>query len=545
MDNVNVIDGKAVPVNTMNLAMLFRVPAVRQLLLLIGVSLAVAAGFVVASWSQQPAMTMLYTNIGTAEAADIVSALRASNIDYELDTRTGDILVPESRLHDARLQLASQGFGDAATAGMDGLNEQSSFGTSQFMETARYQHALEAELARTIASLGAVREARVHLALPKRTAFLRDQKASSASVLLHLYRGQSLEADQAAAIVNLVAASVPDLTPGNVTLVDQFGSLLSSSGQQLSDAQATSQFKYTRRLEETYKRRIEDLLTPLLGPGRIRAEVVADIDFTYVEETRESFDPNRTVVRSERLDEDLRTGGGNAASGVPGALSNQPPEAGGIAPEDETATDDVQPKNTSRSSVRNYEVDRTISHTRPQSNTIRRLSVAVLVDESPVGDAAEARTLSDQELERYTAVVKEAVGFNEARGDTVVVLGQAFLRVEDAIDVEAPPIWQQPFVKDAAKQVIGALIVLAIAFGVVRPMLRSVVASSAAAPISGEYLGGGHVGPMPGAAAANDPTSGPVAMPNYNEKVAAAKNLTGHDPARVAQVVKQWVATNE
>ncbi|MEO1203175.1 MAG: flagellar basal-body MS-ring/collar protein FliF, partial [Pseudomonadota bacterium] len=271
MDNVNVIDGKAVPVNTMNLAMLIRVPAVRQLLLLIGVSLAVAAGFVVASWSQQPAMTMLYTNIGTAEAADIVSALRASNIDYELDTRTGDILVPESRLHDARLQLASQGFGDAATAGMDGLNEQSSFGTSQFMETARYQHALEAELARTIASLGAVREARVHLALPKRTAFLRDQKASSASVLLHLYRGQSLEADQAAAIVNLVAASVPDLTPGNVTLVDQFGSLLSSSGQQLSDAQATSQFKYTRRLEETYKRRIEDLLTPLLGPGRIHA----------------------------------------------------------------------------------------------------------------------------------------------------------------------------------------------------------------------------------------------------------------------------------
>ncbi|MEO1201650.1 MAG: flagellar basal-body MS-ring/collar protein FliF, partial [Pseudomonadota bacterium] len=310
-------------------------------------------------------------------------------------------------------------------------------------------------------------------------------------------------------------------------------------------AQATSQFKYTRRLEETYKRRIEDLLTPLLGPGRIHAEVVADIDFTYVEETRESFDPNRTVVRSERLDEDLRTGGGSAASGVPGALSNQPPEAGGVAPEDGTTSDDAQPKNTSRSSVRNYEVDRTISHTRPQSNTIRRLSVAVLVDESPVGDDAQARTLSDQELERYTAVVKEAVGFNEARGDTVVVLGQAFLRVEDAIDVEAPPIWQQPFVKDAAKQVIGALIVLAIAFGVVRPMLRSVVASSAAAPISGEYLGGGHVGPMPGVAAANDPNSGPVAMPNYNEKVAAAKNLTGHDPARVAQVVKQWVATNE
>jgi len=543
METGNVIDGQAVPVNKLNLAMLVRIPAIRQMLLLIGVSAAVAAGFVVASWSQQPAMTMLYTNIESAEAADIVGALRAANIDYELNARTGDILVPESKLHDARLELASQGFGDAATAGMEGLNEQSSFGTSQFMETARYQHALEAELARTIASLGAVREARVHLALPKRTAFIRDQKASSASVLLHLYRGQSLEADQASAIVNLVAASVPDLKPGDVTLVDQFGSLLSSSGQQLTDAQATSQFKYTRRLEETYKRRIEDLLTPLLGPGRIRAEVVADIDFTYVEETRESFDPSRTVVRSERLDEDLRTGAGGVASGVPGALSNQPPEAGGVDAEAEATAEENLAKNTSRSSVRNYEVDRTISLTRPQSNTIRRLSVAVLVDESPVDDATEARTLNDEELARYTAVVKEAVGFNAARGDSVVVLGQPFLRIEDPVNLEEPPIWQRPFVKDAVKQVLGALIVLAIAFGVVRPMLRSVVASGGAAPLSGEYLGGGHVAPMP--SAAGDAAGTQVAMPNYNEKVAAAKNLTGHDPARVAQVVKQWVANNE
>ena len=547
MENANVIDGNAVPVNNLNLAMLVRIPAVRQLLLLIGVAAAVAAGFVVASWSQQPAMTMLYADIESAEAADIVSALRASDIDYELNSRTGDILVPESKLHDARLQLASQGFGDAATAGMAGLNEQSSFGTSQFMETARYQHALEAELARTIASLGAVREARVHLALPKQTAFIRDQKSSSASVLLHLYRGQSLEADQAGAIVNLVAASVPNLKSSDVTLVDQFGSLLSSSGQQLADAQATSQFKYTRRLEETYKRRIEDLLTPLLGAGRIRAEVVADIDFTYVEETRESFDPDRTVVRSERLDEDLRTGNGSVATGVPGALSNQPPEAGGVDPEADAPVEQVAAKNTSRTSVRNYEVDRTISHTRPQSNNIRRLSVAVLVDESPVGEAAEARTLSEEELARYTAVVREAVGFNAARGDTVVVLGQEFLRVEDAAEIEEPPIWQQPFVKDAAKQITGALIVLAIAFGVVRPMLRSVVASGGAAPISGEYLGGGHMAPIPsgGAATATDASGAPVAMPNYNEKVAAAKNLTGHDPARVAQVVKQWVAANE
>jgi len=545
MENANVIDSTAIPVNNLNLATVVRIPVVRQLLLLIGVAAAVAVGFVVASWSQQPAMTMLYADIDSAEAADVVSALRAADIDYELNTKTGDVLVPESMLHSARLELASQGFGGTTKAGMDGLNEQSSFGTSQFMETARYQHALEAELARTISSLGAVREARVHLALPKQTAFIRDQKSSSASVLLHLYRGRSLESDQATAVVNLVAASVPDLKPEDVTLVDQFGSLLSAAGQQLADAQATSQFKYTRRLEETYKSRIEDLLTPLLGTGRIRAEVVADIDFTYVEETRESFDPNRTVVRSERLDEDLRTGNAGSASGVPGALSNQPPEAGGVPPEPESTTDEVVAQNTSRSSVRNYEVDRTISHTRPQSNSIRRLSVAVLVDESPIGEATEGTRLSDAELARYTAIVKEAVGFNEERGDTVVVLGQAFLKVDDAVEIEEPPFWKQPFVKDTVKQVLGALIVLAIAFGVVRPMLRSVVASSASAPISGEYLGSGHASPMPGGAKVVDGSGAAVPMPSYNEKVAAAKNLTGHDPARVAQVVKQWIAHND
>jgi flagellar M-ring protein FliF len=263
-----------------------------------------------------------------------------------------------------------------------------------------------------------------------------------------------------------------------------------------------------------------------------------------VEETRESFDPNRTVVRSEQINEDLRTGNGFAAGGVPGALSNQPPEADGIENGEATVAEEVEAKNTSRSSVRNYEVDRTISHTRPQSSNIRRLSVAVLVDENPIGDGAEATAPTADEIARYTALVKEAVGFNEARGDTVVVMSQAFLQMEPAEEVEAPPFWKQAAMRDTMKQGLGAVLVLAIAFGIVRPMLRGVMASNAPAAISGEYLGGGHSSPLP-ASAGFAAGGAPIPPPSYNEKVAAAKNITGHDPARVAQVVKQWVANDE
>ncbi|MDJ0939397.1 MAG: flagellar basal-body MS-ring/collar protein FliF [Woeseiaceae bacterium] len=544
MDNTNVIEGTATPVNNMSLGTVLQIPAVRQILLLIGVAGAVAGGFAIAMWSQSPNFTQLYGDMEPGEVADVSDALRSAAIEFKLDPKTGGVLVPESSVHTARMQLASQGLTGGAAMGMDMLGEKSSFGTSQFMETARYQHALEAELGRTIASLGAVREARVHLALPKQSSFIRDQKMASASVLVHLFRGRALEADQAAAVVNMVAASVPNLQAKNVTVVDQAGNLLSSSGQQMADAQANSQFKYTRRLEETYKARIEDLLTPLLGAGRIRAEVVADIDFTYVEETRETFDPNRSVVRSEKIDEDRRTASGFASGGVPGAQTNQPPEATGQDPQ-VLAQEDAEQLNTSRSSIRNYEVDRTISLTRPGSGSIRKLSVAVIVDESPVGEGADAvpRTLTDDDLNRYTALVREAVGFNEARGDTVVVIGEEFQRPPAAEAAEPPAFWEKPGLKDAAKQAVGAALVLAIAFGIVRPMLRSVVTPAQPNPISGEYLGGGGGGvPMPQATAQLSPGAAQIPPPSYDEKVAAAKNITGHDPARVAQVVKQWVA---
>ena len=547
MDNNNVIEGTLMPTNQMNLAGVMRIPAVRQVVLLVGVAAAVAAGFAIVLWSQTPAYTQLYGDLNGPEAADVAEALRAADIEFKVNSSNGSIMVPDARLHDARMQLASQGLPQSAAAGMSMLDEKSSFGDSQFRELARYQHALETELGRTIASLGVVRDARVHLALPKQTTFIRDQKSASASVLLQLAGSAGLESDQASAIVNLVASSVPNLAPKNVTLIDQYGRLLSSGDEQTVDAQATSEFKFARKLEATYRSRIEAILTPLVGAGRVRAQVVADVDFTVAEETRESFDPARTVVRSEQVNEEKRSTSGAIAAGIPGALSNQPPETVAAADAEVSASGEqrIEPENTSRSSIRNYEVDRTISHVRPSASTIKRLSVAVLVDDRPADADAEQSPLSDADVARYTALVKEAVGFNEARGDTVVVINAAFRDVAPVDEVLEPqPFWEKPILRDVLKQVLGAALVLALLFGVVRPMLRGVMASNAG--VSAEYLGGSNLATA-GEAGVAQLGGGATALPppKYEEKVAAAKNITGHDPARVAQVVKQWVTAGD
>ena len=552
MENANVIEAPAVhPATQMNLATVLKIPAVRQVTLLIGVAVAVAVGFAVVLWSQSPAYTQLYSGMGPAEAAEVADALRASGIEFKVDTAAGSVMVADGSLHDARLQLASQGLPQGVSAGMDSMNEQSSFGVSQFMENARYQHALEAELGRTIAHFGAVKSARVHLSMPQRSAFIKNQRSATASVMLQLFRGSTLEEDQASTIAYLVAGSVPDLDARDVTVVDQFGRLLSSVDAQSAGAQAATHLKYKNSVEERYKQRIEDLLTPYVGVGRVRAEVTADIDFTVSEETRESFDPARAVVRSEQTSEELRRGRDSGAAGVPGALSNQPPEAVGDAGVP-TEAQNVEAQNESRMTTRNFEVDRTISHTRPQAGTVRRLSVAVLVDDSPYadapaeGDAAALPALTDQDIERITQLVREAVGFDQARGDTVVVMNETFRDIAPVEEVEAAPIWKNPAVRDIGRQALGALLVLAIAFGVVRPMLRSVIAGGGQA--GGEYIAAGGGAPaFAGAASleAGGAAAPALAGPNYEEKVAAAKNMTGHDPARVAQVVKKWVTIDE
>ncbi len=546
MDNNNVIEGTVIPAYQMNLAGVLRIPAVRQFILLLGVAAAIAAGFAIVLWSRTPVLTPLFADMNGPDAAEVADALRGTDIEFKVDSNNGQILVPEARLHDVRMQLAAKGLPQSLTAGMSMLDEQSGFGVSQFMESARYQYALEAELARTISSLGSVREARVHLALPKQSNFIRDQKNASASVLLQLSSGQVLEADRASAIVHLIASSVPNLDAKNVTLIDQFGRMLSSGDEQAVEAQASSQFRYSRRLEDTYTSRIEELLTPLVGVGRVRAQVDADVDFTVAEETRESFDPARTVIRSEQTNEESRPGLTLAAAGIPGALSNQPPESQAAASSDvaaATVAEQTSVLSTSRSSLRNFEVDRTISRVRPQAGTIRKLSVAVLVDDSPVEGESEQAALTEEDIARYTALVKEAVGFNAVRGDTVVVIGAAFRNIAPIEAADPPAFWEKPILVDATKQVLGAALALALVFGVVRPVLRGVLAGNAA--VSPEYTAstGNYLAPPGSPQVAGGMAA--IAPPKYEEKVAAAKNITGHDPARVAQVVKEWVTKDE
>jgi len=348
--------------------------------------------------------------------------------------------------------------------------------------------------------------------------------------LLKLGSG-SLQADQAAAIVNLVASSVPNLDPANVTLIDQFGRLLSGAGDEWGDGRTVSQFKHAQRLEEIYTRRIEDLLTPLVGTGRVRAQVAATLDFTVTEETRETFDPASTVLRSEQVSEQERRDGTLAAEGVPGALSNQPPETTGEAPAGEGEPSEVV--NSTRSATRNYEVDRTVSHVRPQTGTIRRLSVAVLVDDSAREGAEGGAGFTEADIERFTTLVREAIGFDEARGDTVVVVNAAFRDEPVVTGVEEPPLWEQPGIRDTLKQVLGVVLVLAIAFGIVRPMLRALFADGGRP--AAEYIPGGATGQLAAAG------GGAIAAPSFDEKVTAARNITGSDPARVAQIVKKWV----
>ena len=558
MANPTIIESTAVPVGGMTLLGVLRIPAVRQILLLVGIAAAVAAGFAAFFWSQSPNYAPLYARMDSTETAQISEALRSAGIEYKLDGGSGGILVPASRLHEIRLELASQGLPAGAAAGMTSIQDQSSFGVSQFMEGARYQYALEAELARTISHIGAVADARVHLALPKQSAFLRERRSGSASVLLQLLRGHPLEADQASAIVNLVASSVPNLDPKNVTVIDQHGRLLSSGSSNWADAQTVNQFRITQKIEESYKRRIEEILSPLVGPGRVQAQVSAVLDFTVTEETRESFDPANAVVRSEQINEEQKLGDSATAEGVPGALSNQPPETA-AAEGDPAATTESELVNSSRSATRNFELDRTVSRTRPQPGTIQRLSVAVLIDDRVIagggetaaagdGDdatsAAGAVPLTAEEIDRYTSLVKEAVGFNEARGDSVVVLNETFHSPPELPAAEEPPIWKQPVVRDVMQQGAGIVLVIILAFGIVRPMLRGLVSANNMS--SAQYITSGEAsfsGGQPVPQLAEDANALP--SPSFDEKVAAAKNMTGHDPARVAQVVRKWVAEDE
>ncbi len=531
-------------------------PGMRPFLLLVGVAAAVALGVGVALWSKGPTYTLLYSNLSTEDSAQVVQALDAGQIGYRLDPSTGAIMVPAEKIHEARLKLAGQGLPQGDGGGFAMMSKDPGFGVSQFMEGARYQHALETELARTISNLQPVEGARVHLAIPRQSAFVRDRRPPSASVFLQLKSGRRVEPDQVAAIVNLVASSIPEMDSKQVTVIDQQGHLLSSPRKNDDAAMTDEQFQYARKLEEIYTQRIEGLLTPIVGEGKVRAQVVADVEMAVTEETREQYRPESQIVRSEQTAEE-QSRNGAASGGVPGALTNQPPQPGVALPPPAAATPapaagqapgaaaaqpaaPTGPDNTSKQTTRNYEIDRTISHTRQPAGRIHRMTVAVLVDNQKVSDKdgkVTDKPLEQAQLDNLTKLVKEAVGFDEARGDSVNVVNAAFTaETQEKIDVEATPLWERPMFRDMLKLGLGALVLLALSLGVLRPLVRGLLTPVRAALAA------------PGAAAAPqqiEAEARPRAGGGYDQQITQAKQLVGQDPRRVAQVVKAWVQEDE
>lgn len=529
-------------------------PIVRQLALLVGIAAAVAGGIAMFTWSQQPGYVGLYADLSGKDAADAADALRAANIPYKLDP-SGALMVPGAQVHEARLQLASQGLPKGGAQGFEMMQQDPGFGVSTFLEGARYNHALETELARSIGLLSPVKAARVHLAIPKATAFARPGEGPSASVLVELHAGQSLEANQVQAIVHMVGSSVPDLDASRVTVVDQFGRLLSRNDSDSSLALTTEQFDHARRVEADFARRIEQLLAPVTGPGKVSTQVSADLDFSVTEEARESYAPDKSVVKSEQTSQETSRGGagngaGGAAQGVPGALSNQPPEAQPAIPLNAVAGSSPEgPINQSTNSTKNYEVDRTLSHTREVGGRLKKLTVAVLVDDLPRADkdgAVKLQPLSADELKKIELLVKDAIGFDETRGDRVSVQNVSFLP-PTTVDAEVTPIWQQPQAQTLARQAFGALAVIVLIFAVVRPTLKSLFAAPRPAaalsqPADGTLIpAGGGAAAIAGGGTYTDEPERLVALPPYEQKLALAKTAVAQDPKKVAQVVKAWL----
>lgn len=534
-------------------------PGARQIFMLLALAGAVALGVSVAFWAQTPNYALLYGNLSEKDSGGVLDALTKSNIPYKIDSASGAIMVPAKQVHEARIKLAGQGLPHGTSVGFEIMDDKPMFGNTQLQETARYQRAIEGELARSIMTISNVQSARVHLAIPRQSAFVRAREQPSASVMLNLYSGRVIESDQVAAIVHLVAASVPDLTPARVTVIDQQGKLLTPSEDSDDLTSTANQLEYRDHLEQSYARRVEDLLTPITGVGAVKAQVSADVDFTVTETARESYDPKVQLVRSEQMAQETNSGGA-ISGGIPGALSNQPPgatsvpettaapavqkPAAGKGPAQAAPAEPAVPTSSSKHETRNYELDKTVSHTRQPTGTVRRLSVAVVVDDVVTVDkrGKTRRTpRTKEELARLTALVKEAVGFDEKRGDTVNVTNAAFSVPGPVAPIAEPPFWKQEWLWDVAKQVGGALLVLALLLMVVRPLLRGLQARPAGMASSA----------APGGVADDRLSLGAPSAPaqigapgGYDAQVNAARGAVQQDPKLVAQVVKNWVATD-
>jgi flagellar M-ring protein FliF len=546
----------------------------RQIGLMVGLAASIAIGFAVVLWSMEPDYQPLLSNLSNVDATEAVDVLKASDIPYKIDDRSGALLVASENVYDARLKLAALGITDNKSVGFELLDKEQSLGTSQFMENISFRRGLEGELSRTIASLNSVKSARVHLALPKTSVFVRDARKPTASVFVELSRGRRLQEEQVNAIINLVASSVPQLESSDVTIIDQNGRLLSEVGKSETAVESARQFSYTLKLEDVLNKRVQQILEPVIGGDKFKVQVSAEVDFTAVEQTQEAYNPEISVLRSEQTSEDERSGA-IGAGGVPGALSNQPPGTA-TAPEVATAgaagtvAPVIPPRNVRTQATRNFELDRSISHTKHQQGKVQRISVAVVVDNkagAAGGNNTEVGTpWEPAELENFTNLVKSAVGFSEARGDTVTVINAAFAPIP-VIEAEAEPetpIWETPFFLKMVKQVMALVLVLILVFAVLRPIMKSLsdtgaqknalaqATANAQAAANAAASGGGEQGmgmPGMGGQRANAGGAGSALLlgsgQNYDMQLNSAQALVADNPERAAQVIRQWVTKDE
>lgn len=547
----------------------------QKVLFMVAIAAVIALLVVAALMFRQSEFKILFSNVTERDGGAVIAALEQMNVPYKFNDSGSAILVPANRVHDVRLRLATQGLPRGGAVGFE-LMETQKFGISQFAEQINYQRGLEGELARTIQSIGAVQVARVHLAIPKPSVFMREEQKPSASVMLNLYPGRTLEPLQVAGIQNLVAASVPQLAPSAVTLLDQSGALISQVKSKLLEAGLDpTQVKYIQEVEASIIKRVEDILTPIVGSGNFRVQIAADIDFSQAEQTAETHRPNTTPpdisIRSQQTSETASTN--PSAQGVPGALTNQPPvpatapltqppaagatagkppapipgqinAAGVQAPIGSVG----QPLSTSKNSTTNYEVDKTVRHVKQAVGTIKRLSAAVVVNQrKELGkDGKPAnKPWPDAEIKQINDLVKEAMGFSNERGDTLSIANAPFTLVEKD---EGLPVWRDPETRSTAVEVFKyaaiAAIIAYLLLGVVRPLVRTMLPP----PPVVETVGG-QVDVMAGGEDEdNFEEDGEEAVPTAAEllekKLAELRALAQQDPHIVAAIIKEWMGVN-
>jgi flagellar M-ring protein FliF len=552
----------AFPVNPTFFQRLAGLDQAQKLRLTLGVVLFVAIGIVGLVMGRQAEWRVLYANLPDKDGGAVVAQLSQMNVPYQYAAGGGAILVPADRVYDTRLKLASQGLPKGTVTGYELMDSANRFGMTQFQERLTFQRGLEGELTRTIQALASVQSARVHLALPNQNGFFRDQQKPSASVLVSMNAGRTLDRAQLAGIIHLVSSSVPEMDPKAVSVLDDTGKLLSTPAESGNGMGADAQqLQYVQQMEQLYSSRILDILEPVVGRQNVRAQVTADLDFSQTESTSEAFKPNQTpdasAIRSQQLLESGGGAGSTAPSGVPGATSNQPP--GPSSAPINGAAQALSPAggasaagggNGRRESIINYEVDKTIRVVRGGTGMVKRISAAVIINHQTTTDAkgkTVTAPMSDAQMEKLTALVRETVGFNKERGDSVNVMTAPFTK--EKVNVEPLPVWQQPELLDLARSLawpVGTLLFGALVLmGAIRPALK--VMAQPAAPRELERVG------QVDAVEGDEPDRPMLAAPNAASAtklleaspadlaLEEARKLTRDNPAAVANIVKTWI----